>query len=207
MDIIPHILTEEMVEDLQDEHLALLASSTTERLMKFIHTYLNKKDGVKQEVQDRIRDAYDYTIKRDKFLAAEQTSVYSELLLNTEYSMLSVAMPVEQIDELIAAIDYITTSKYAVPYISSITASNCNSLKKALIDYIGGESHPEASKFLKKVMKYNNLFKDGNAEFNTGTVVKKIVRNLQTYEIMRRGLCFIRETKLAQRTYQSWRFL
>jgi len=193
MDIIPHILSEDMVKDLTDEHLQMLVTCTTERLMKFIRQYI--KDGTADKgVQDRIRSAYEYVIRRDEFLASDVTKKYSDMLINTDYSMLSVAMPVEELKELITAIDYITNSIYAVPYISSVTNSNCNRLRCVLTEYVK-EPHPGAAAFLGKLKKYGKLFKDGALEQNTGTVVKRVVRNLQTYEIMRRGLLFIYKRK------------
>lgn len=206
MDIIPHILTEEMVRDMQDEYLALLVACTTERLMKFIYRYIDA-EAEDREVQKRIKDAYDYSIQRDKFLESEKTKRYSELLLGTDYSMLSVAMSDGQIHELLDAIDYITTSPYAVPYISSVSSSCCNNLKAALREYTQDDQHRQSAAFLAGLKKYGSLFKDGSTEYSRGTVVKKIVRNLQTYDIMRRGLHFILDNKKYGRTFETWRFL
>lgn len=206
MDIIPHILTEDNVRDLTDEHLSMLVVCTTERLMKFIYKYLDDARA-DDEVHARVAKAYDYTIQRDKFLAAEETKRYSELLTSTDYSMLSVAMTKDSIEELIKGIDYITQSPYAVPYISSVTNSNYNTLKESLTQYLNEFHLTGVNEFLNKFKKYRELFRDGPVEYNRGTVVKKVVRNLQTYEIMRRGLLFILDAKQHNRTYDTWRFL
>lgn len=206
MDIIPYILSEQMVEDLTDEHLQLLTKCTTTRVMPFIEKYL-ASDKADNEIKSRVQSAYDYILKRDAYLDDEVTKRNSELLMNLNYKSISVAMSVAQLNQIKDAIDYIVKSDYAVPYISSVSSTDLSDLRDSLTIYVKEENHPYAKMFLNNLQKYGDMFRDGRDKQNKGTIVKKIVRNLTMYEILYRSIDFILDLKMQGKTYDSWRFL
>lgn len=206
MDIIPYILSEQMVEDLTDEHLQLLTKCTTSRVMPFIKKYL-ASDEADEGIKARVQSVYDYILKRDAYLDDEVTKRNSELLTNLSYKSISVAMSIEQLNQIKDAIDYIVKSDYSVPYISSVSSTDLSDLRDSLTIYVKEENHPYAKMFLSNLQKYGDMFRDGRDKQNKGTIVKKIVRNLTMYEILYRSIDFILDLKIQGKTYDSWRFL
>lgn len=206
MDIIPYILSEQMVEDLTDEHLQLLTKCTTSRVMPFIKKYL-ASDEADEGIKARVQSVYDYILKRDAYLDDEVTKRNSELLTNLSYKSISVAMSIEQLNQIKDAIDYIVKSDYSVPYISSVSSTDLSDLRDSLSIYVKEENHPYAKMFLSNLQKYGDMFRDGRDKQNKGTIVKKIVRNLTMYEILYRSIDFILDLKIQGKTYDSWRFL
>lgn len=206
MDIIPYILSEQMVEDLTDEHLQLLTKCTTSGVMPFIKKYL-ASDEADEGIKARVQSVYDYILKRDAYLDDEVTKRNSELLTNLSYKSISVAMSIEQLNQIKDAIDYIVKSDYSVPYISSVSSTDLSDLRDSLTIYVKEENHPYAKMFLNNLQKYGDMFRDGRDKQNKGTIVKKIVRNLTMYEILYRSIDFILDLKIQGKTYDSWRFL
>lgn len=206
MDIIPRILTEDMVSAMTNYHLELLTKCTTDRVMDFVLRYLESPDA-DPTVKQRLSIAYDYIIKRNEYLNSEETKQKSELLLNTTYDSVSVALTVKQLRDIQEAIDYITKSEYAVPYVSTVGSSELAELRQELKEYVKDHDNYQLKVLLNNLQKYGDLFRDGRDSQNKGTVVKKVVRNMTTYEIISRGIDFIIGIKESGKTYQSWRFL
>lgn len=206
MDIIPQILTEDMVRAMTNHHLQLLTKCTTDRVMDFVLRYLKSPDA-DPAIQQKLHLAYDYTIKRDEYLNSEETKQKSELLLNTNYNSVSVALTVKQLRDIQEAIEYITKSEYAVPYVSTVGSSELAELRQDLKEYVKDTGNYQLKMLLNNLQKYGDLFRDGRDSQNKGTVVKKIVRNMTMYEIISRGIDFIISVKESGKTYHSWRFL
>lgn len=206
--IIPYILNEDVVEYLSNEILELLVACTTSRVDKYITAYLSSTDA-DEVAQGIIRNAYKYVHERDKFLNDDKTKEYCALLSEIKYDTLSLRDSIEYLEAIKEAINYITQSKYAVPYISPVHGSNLKALKEALKKDVqaGVEGDMYLKAFLVNLEKYGDIFRDPQSLGNQGTAVKKVIRNVETYEIIKRGVDFIIDIKRNQKLSSAWRFL
>lgn len=206
--IIPYILNEDVVQYLSDEILELLVACTTSRVDKYILAYL-ESEGADKESRVIIENAYKHMHERDKFLNDDKTKEYCALLSEITYSTLSLRDSIEYLEAVKEAIDYVTQSKYAVPYIAPVHGNNLKSLKEALKKDVqaGVEGDAYLKSFLINLEKYGDIFRDPQSLGNQGTAVKKVIRNVETYEIIKRGVDFIINIKKTQRLSSSWRFL
>lgn len=206
--IIPYILDEDVVQYMSKELLELLVACTTHRVNKYILAYLESTDADK-EAQGIIKETYNYIHERDNFLNDEKTKEYCTLLADVNYGNLSLGDSTEYLETVQTAINYVTQSKYAVPYISPVHSSNLKSLKEALKAEIqaGVPGDVYLKVFLKNLEKYGDIFRDAQSLGNQGTAVKKVIRNIETYEIINRGIDFMLDIKKNHKLSSAWRFL
>lgn len=208
-EIIPYILVESMIDEMSDDQLQLLVNCTTQRSMHFITDYLSKTDdSVDPVIQKKIATAYSYVINRDKFLNSDKTKECCELLKDLNYNSVSVADSKEYLESVCEAIKYITSSDYAVPYIAPVDGNALKELKESLSISIASDSSLYWLKLLlENLNSYGDVFRDPRSEYNKGTVVKKVVKNAEMYEILERGVEFIIGLKEAGKLSNTWRFL
>lgn len=208
MDILPYILSEDMLRELTDDHLLILAKCCTNRVKSYYTKYL-ECDGADQECKRRINDAFDRVLSVDRFLSSEETGHAVEVLKGLDITGIGFDMEVDMLQEIIDSVVYVRGSEYAVPYISPVDKIGIKELKEELELYC--RSNPtkhKAKQFLSVLKKSSGLFQDKRWDYSRGTAVKNIVKNPDKYEVIRRGAEFVLKHKGDEiGDFGKWRML
>lgn len=207
MDILPYILTEEHVQDMTDRHLSMLADCSTERIYEHIIAYL-KNENADSQCKERIYAAYENLIEEKSYFSSEKTIDSANKVKDMEYTDLSWYMEDKELLDIKEAILHITENKNAVPYIPPISNDLVKILKEELSEYCKANPKLEGAKtFYDNLKKNSSLFRDSRSQRSKGTIVKKVVKNPDKYEIILKGIQFILDARKDGGNVGDWRYI
>ena len=199
MDVIPYMLSEEDVMSMTEHQLELLASCSTDVIIDKIFKYL-MSNSANTVCQAMVRSAYNDRLQTMKFLESKKTAKCVEMLQQLSYSSITPMVGIEELQMYKKVIEYILGSKYAIPYVPPISGDIVNELIADLKE--SGNENVRA-----KIKALSQFLKDSPHKKATGTIVKNIIRNKGTYELLLKGIDFMIEKKQIGANPASWRYL
>lgn len=210
MYIVPSILEEEWIGLIPYIYLLTLAKCSTQAVKKCIKEYLVNPEG-KEEVRTLLREAYADVFESEDFLSDENLEKAVKRVTALSYTDVSAGLTDEVLAEYQDTIERVLSNKNSAVFVPPLNGSTVEGLIDALKSAAKEENDAEvasAEKTLaKNLSKYKFMFKDDLHAKRKRTSVAGIMKDTYKYEIIQRGIMFLRQQKAEDRSPEAWRYL
>lgn len=204
MDILPLVLTEDMVLRVPADYFYRLAECSTPAVKMKIKEYL-ANEKAQEGVKEIIRAAYRSVFEQDKFLS---DSVFMERVKNVSdltYSSINNSVKTEDLEEWRDVLSEVFVSEFATPYIAPIEGILIESIIEDLSTL--SEGNFTVSSLVAGLKNHKDLFRDGRTKKHVGTAMKRILLNEAKYRVILGGIEFLLEQRAKGQTTPIWRVL
>lgn len=204
MDVLPLILSEEMVRGIPVGYLKSMANCSTDTVKMKINDYL-AKEGASPDVKEVIQSAYEEVFKRDKFFADEEFMCKVQRVGDLTYSSVDWIVKTELLEEWRDVLCRVFQSDFATPYIAPINGTD---IERLIFDLnLAGKKDIVLRQFAVNLNQHKSLFRDINAKRSVGTAMKRILLNATKYRIILGGIEFLLNQRAKGQTEPVWRVL
>lgn len=204
MYVIPLVLEERDVNVIHEDYLKKLASCSTDIVKKKVKEYLNSTEA-QPLIKEKVYECYKQVLSSDEFLMDEVLKEEIKPVEQLRFSDISSSLPEQKLRQYKGVLEKILGSEFAVPYIEPITSDTINSLLDEMTEY--GQRDSRVKQLVTRIRNNKHLFKDPRFTRARGTIVKRVMLNVQKFEIILRGINFLLKQNEQGRSPESWRLL
>lgn len=205
-DPVPLILTEEAVLELPQDFLERLANCSTQIVKDKVLAYISHPNA-DEEVKHKLTTAYQRYISVTAYLNDAETKRDVELIRELSYKDIGPHLSVEELQNYKRAIIGILYNENAVPYVSPIKGDIIKALRDDIKEFAESVNSEVLKDAAAAIYKNSDLFRDQQHAPFRGTIVKRIIREKGTYELLLRGIDFMVDKKTRGISPASWRYL
>lgn len=206
MDVIPLVLSEEAAIKLPDEYFETLAVCSTDVVKQKIKEYLKKPDTNPAAVA-KVKLAYCDIFEGDDYLANAERAEAVKAVQDLKYKDITPYMRDDLLTSYEATLIDVLCSEHSIAYSAPISGAIVKTLIENIRLYANAKEDRDLKDFVVKLKKYASLFRDSQFKGYTGTPLKRIMTNVRKFEIILKGIQFIREQKAAEVDPRVWRVL
>lgn len=228
--VLPSILQASDVVGLPDEALVALTKISTDIILEYVNDFIaaniDSADNTDATAARRLQSAYAVINKTNEYLKSKDAKDFADTLANLQYSDVNYGVDLEvlkqwrsQIIDLLAEdedfresytgdIDDSETRGMKTAYTTRLDKDNLESVIAELcsIGITTGTTRITTT-LIDNIKKHSGLFKNGNYNLNSPTVMRRAIYKKDKLATILRGLNFIIPRKEAGLSANEWRKL
>lgn len=210
MYIVPSVLEEDCVGLIPYMFLLTMAKCSTQAVKVCIKQYLVNSEG-REEIRTLLREAYADVFESEDFLSDENLEKAVKRVTALSYTDVSASLSDDTLAEYQDTITRVLSNKNSVVFVPPLNGSTVDGLIAALKAAAKEELKEEVASaertLAKNLTKYKFMFRDDAQAKQKRTSVAGIMRDTYKYEIIQRGIAFLRQRKAENANPESWRYL